>query len=379
MVKKILSLVLIFNILFTVTVFCEEDFLNLTAKSAILIERKTGKVLYEKNPTEALPPASITKIMTLLLIMEDISEGKFTYNDTVTASERAKSMGGSTIFLDTGEVMTVFDLVKGIAVASANDACVAMAEFMSGSVEAFVQRMNEKAKELSMENTVFMNTNGLPAEGHKSSAEDIAKMSRELLNYPDIFNFTTIWTDSLRNGEFSLANTNKLIRFYEGANGLKTGSTDEAGCCISATAKRDNVELIAVVLGAPTSSDRFCDAGALLDYGFNSFSLFEDNDLESQRGKVRVIKGAEEEVSLKMEKEIYALMKKGNVGDAEITYEIPEKIEAPVIKGQKIGKAFLKIGDSVVSEADLVAYSDVPKIGFFKLCGEMLKYLLRVK
>ncbi len=379
MLKKVLSLIILMTIMLQGTALCEGEEINLSCKSAVLIEKKTGKVLYEKNPDEPLPPASITKIMTLLLIMEDINEGKFTFDDKVTASERAKSMGGSTIFLDTGEVMTVSDLVKGIAVASANDACVAMAEFIEGSVEAFVERMNKRAKELSMESTVFRNTNGLPDPEHKSTASDIAKMSKALLSYPEILSYTTIWTDSLRNGEFLLANTNKLIRFYDGATGLKTGSTDEAGCCISASAKRDNLELIAVVLGAPTSNDRFSDARALLDYGFSKVSLFEDSNLEEIKGKVKVVKGKEEEVSLKMESGLYYLKKRGNSVDEEIITEIPEQIEAPVIKGQKIGKIYVKTGGEIVSESNLIAAQDVGKIGFFKMYKNMLKYLLRLK
>ena len=379
MLKKVLSLIILMTIMLQGTALCEGEEINLSCKSAVLIEKKTGKVLYEKNPDEPLPPASITKIMTLLLIMEDINEGKFTFDDKVTASERAKSMGGSTIFLDTGEVMTVSDLVKGIAVASANDACVAMAEFMEGSVEAFVERMNKRAKELSMESTVFRNTNGLPDPEHKSTASDIAKMSKALLSYPEILSYTTIWTDSLRNGEFLLANTNKLIRFYDGATGLKTGSTDEAGCCISASAKRDNLELIAVVLGAPTSNDRFSDARALLDYGFSKVSLFEDSNLEEIKGRVKVVKGKEEEVSLKMESGLYYLKKRGNSVDEEIITEIPEQIEAPVIKGQKIGKIYVKTGGEIVSESNLIAAQDVGKIGFFKMYKNMLKYLLRLK
>ncbi len=379
MLKKVLSLLILMTIILSGTAVCNGDDLNLSCKSAVLIEKKTGKVLYEKNPQEILPPASITKIMTLLLIMEDIKAGKFTYEDTVCASERAKSMGGSTIFLDTGEIMSVNDLIKGIAVASGNDACVAMAEFMEGSVEAFVRRMNERAKALSMENTVFKNTNGLPDPEHKSTASDIAKMSRELLNHPEILNYTTIWTDSLRNGEFLLANTNKLIRFYDGATGLKTGSTDEAGCCISASAKRDNLELIAVVLGAPTSNDRFSDARTLLDYGFSSVSLFEDANLEEIKGRVKVVKGETEEVSLKMENELYYLKKRGSSEQEEIITEIPEKIEAPVISGQKIGKIYVKSGNEIVSESNLIAAGDVGKIGIFKLYKDMIKYLLRLK
>ena len=250
-----------------------EDGISFNAKSVILTEASTGKTLFESNSHESLPPASVTKIMTMLLIMEAIDRGEISYDTVVTASERAKSMGGSTIFLDTNEKMSVEDLLKGIAVASGNDACVAMAEHLCGSEEAFAAKMNERAAQLGMKDTHFVNCNGLDAPGHYTSAYDIALMSRELMRHKDIFKFTTIWMDSLRGGKFSLANTNKLIRFYSGANGLKTGSTSVAGCCISAAAKRGEMQLIAVVLGAPTSKERFAAASNLLNYGFANYGV----------------------------------------------------------------------------------------------------------
>lgn len=351
---------------------------TISAKGAILIESSTGRTIFEYNPDEALPPASITKIMTLLLIMEDIEAGKIGYNDIVTASERAKSMGGSTIYLDAGERMSVYDLVKGIAVASANDACVALAEHLEGSVEAFVDRMNKRASELGMTNTVFKNTNGLPAEGHKMSARDIAIVSNELLKHKEIFNFTTIWTDLLRNGEFELANTNKLIRFYEGANGLKTGSTDDAGCCISATAERNGMQLIAVVLGAPTSNDRFSDAKALLDYGFANYALWYGPAAGEVVKKVGVKKGQSELVGISPESGMYALIGKGLAGKEEIMIETEENISAPIKKGQVLGKAKCVINGETVAETNLVAAEDVERIGLGALLKKMFGMLLRI-
>ena len=245
---------------------------NNNVKSLLLMEASSGKIIYEKDSHESLPPASVTKIMTMLLICEAIDRKEITLDTQIVASERAKSMGGSTIFLETNEVMSLDDLLKGIAVASANDACVAVAEHICGSVESFVERMNKRAKELGMKDTNFVNCNGLDAENHHTSAYDIAIMSRELLKHKMIEKYTTIWMDTLRNGKFQLANTNKLIRFYQGANGLKTGSTSNAGCCISATAKRDGMQLIAVVMGAENSKQRFNAASELLNYGFANFA-----------------------------------------------------------------------------------------------------------
>ncbi len=376
--KRVTGLLILFSVcLCYVNVFAR-DLSDITSKGAVLMESSTGQVVYELNADASLPPASITKIMTLLLIMEDIESGKIGYNDIVTASERAKSMGGSTIFLDAGERMSVYDLVKGIAVASANDACVAMAEHLSGSVEAFVDRMNKRASELGMTNTVFKNTNGLPAEGHVMSARDIAIVSNELIKHKEVFNFTTIWTDSLRNGEFLLANTNKLIRFYEGANGLKTGSTDEAGCCISATAERDGMQLIAVVLGAPTSNDRFSDAKALLDYGFANYGLWYGPGVEESVGQVEVKKGERDFVEVQPEGGLYALVKKGTLGKEELVIETNESASAPLKKGTVLGKIKCVIDGETVAEENLIAAEDVDKIGLGALLKKMLGMLLRV-
>ena len=269
---KVFYLFLAFSMATASMRVCASEYpLSLNAPSALLMEYSTGEILYEKNAYEKKPMASVTKIMTLLLTMEEISAGRLSYDDIVTGSAHAKSYGGSTIFLDEGEKMTVKDIIKGIAVASGNDAAAAIAEHIAGSEPAFVNMMNKRAKELGMTNTNFVNSNGLDAYGHYSCAYDIALMSRELMSHNDIFQFTTIWTDTLRDGQFELSNTNKLIRFYEGATGLKTGSTDDALFCISATAKRDNMHLIAVIMAAPTSKLRQADASSLLNYGFSKY------------------------------------------------------------------------------------------------------------
>lgn len=376
MFKKIAALTTVFFVLFTGSVCCSE--LNLSCKSAVLISADTGDILYELNKDEAMPPASITKIMTLLIIMEEIDSGNISYDDIVTASERAKSMGGSTIFLDAGERMTVHDLVKGICVASANDACVAMAEFIEGSCEAFVQRMNKRAEELGMTNTHFVNTNGLDADGHVSSAYDIAKMSRELLKHKDILNFTTIWTDSLRDGKFDLANTNKLIRFYEGANGLKTGSTSKAGCCISASASRQGMELIAVVMNAPDSKSRFADARTLLDYGFAKYSVFSYSDTETPVGAAPVKKGTAEKVSAVLSKPLYSIIDKGSENKVEMDIKINENLCAPIAKGEIIGKIKCTVDGKVIAECDLAAKDEVKKISFVQMYIKCLKELFNM-
>lgn len=361
MFKKIISITVIFTFMISLrTSAAGID--ALTSKSAVLMEADTGTVLYRLNENLSMPPASITKIMTMLIIMEELSEGNITYDDIVTGSERAKSMGGSTIFLDAGEKMSVRDLLKGICVASANDACVAMAEYISGTEEAFVNRMNDTAKRLGMENTHFVNTNGLDSEGHVASAIDIAKMSRELMKYKDIFNFTTIWTDSLRDGAFDLANTNKLIRFYEGATGLKTGSTDGAGCCISATAERNGLGLIAVVMNAPTSADRFSDARTLLDYGFSNFAVWKNEDMKTPLGRVLVSKGKKENVDVVLSAPVKALLSTTDLKNAELKVVLEEEVSAPVKKGQKLGEASCVAGGKEVTKVDVVAAQDVPSL-----------------
>ena len=350
-----------------------EDGISFNAKSVILTEASTGKTLFESNSHESLPPASVTKIMTMLLIMEAIDRGEISYDTVVTASERAKSMGGSTIFLDTNENMSVEDLLKGIAVASGNDACVAMAEHLCGSEEAFAAKMNERAAQLGMKDTHFVNCNGLDAPGHYTSAYDIALMSRELMRHKDIFKFTTIWMDSLRGGKFSLANTNKLIRFYSGANGLKTGSTSVAGCCISAAAKRDGMQLIAVVLGAPTSKERFAAASNLLNYGFANYGVTQFGEKGSEIRSVAVESGKSDSVMTAAKESSSALLQKSQIKKAKIHINLPKKVKAPVKKGSALGEIIITLDGETISRTDIVASHSVGKkdcadymFGFFR-------------
>ena len=348
----------------SVVVFAEGNTdLGLNAKSAILMEEATGNILYESNPNERLPIASVTKVMTMLLIMEAVDSGKISLDDMVTVSENAMSYGGSTMFLETGEQLTVNDMLKGIAVASANDGCVAMAEHLAGSESAFVDMMNEKAKELGMENTHFMNTNGLDEDDHYSSARDVAIMSRELMKHETIFNYTSIWMDTLRGGKFQLANTNKLIRFYDGANGLKTGSTSKALCCLSAAAKRNDMQLIAVVLGAPTSAERFASAKSLLDYGFANYAVNTQITAGDEVQKIAVEKGVDKEVGVVAGDSCSTLVKKGQEDNITKEIKIVETITAPIEAGQKIGTMTISRDGEVISDIDLNASSAVEKKG----------------
>lgn len=357
-----------------VSAFAEGEVqLEVDAKASILMEASTGEVLYENAPDEQLPIASVTKIMTMLLIMEEVDSGRMTLEDLVSVSENAMSYGGSTMFLETGEQLSVNDMLKGIAVASANDGCVAMAEHIAGSESAFVDMMNAKAAELGMENTHFMNTNGLDEDNHYSSARDVAIMSRELIKHEKIFDYNTIWTDELRGGKFQLANTNKLIRFYDGANGLKTGSTSKALCCLSATAKRDDMQLIGVVLGAPTSEKRFSSAKAMLDYGFSHYGVKKLVTKGDAFENAEVTKGVAETVGVVSDDDCSALLEKTK--NSEVTEEITmdEELIAPIEKGQRVGTVKYTIDGETVGEAALVAAEDVEKkgigsiiLGFFK-------------
>lgn len=348
----------------SVVVFAEGNTdLGLNAKSAILMEESTGNILYESNPDERLPIASVTKVMTMLLIMEAVDSGKISLDDMVTVSENAMSYGGSTMFLETGEQLTVNDMLKGIAVASANDGCVAMAEHLAGSESAFVDMMNEKAKKLGMENTHFMNTNGLDEDDHYSSARDVAIMSRELMKHETIFNYTSIWMDTLRGGKFQLANTNKLIRFYDGANGLKTGSTSKALCCLSAAAKRNDMQLIAVVLGAPTSAERFASAKSLLDYGFANYAVNTQITAGDEVQKIAVEKGVDKEVGVVASDSCSTLVKKGQEDNITKKIKIDETITAPIEAGQKIGTMTISRDGEVIADIDLNASSAVEKKG----------------
>lgn len=364
MKKVICFFICVCFMMHSVVVFAESNTdLGLNAKSAILMEEATGNILYESNPDERLPIASVTKVMTMLLIMEAVDSGKISLDDMVTVSENAMSYGGSTMFLETGEQLTVNDMLKGIAVASANDGCVAMAEHLAGSESAFVDMMNEKAKKLGMENTHFMNTNGLDEDDHYSSARDVAIMSRELMKHETIFNYTSIWMDTLRGGKFQLANTNKLIRFYDGANGLKTGSTSKALCCLSAAAKRNDMQLIAVVLGAPTSAERFASAKSLLDYGFANYAVNTQITAGDEVQKIAVEKGVDKEVDVVAGDSCSTLVKKGQEDNITKEIKIDETITAPIEAGQKIGTMTISRDGEVIADIDLNASSAVEKKG----------------
>lgn len=364
MKKVICFFICVCFMMHSVVVFAESNTdLGLNAKSAILMEESTGNILYESNPDERLPIASVTKVMTMLLIMEAVDSGKISLDDMVTVSENAMSYGGSTMFLETGEQLTVNDMLKGIAVASANDGCVAMAEHLAGSESAFVDMMNEKAKKLGMENTHFMNTNGLDEDDHYSSARDVAIMSRELMKHETIFNYTSIWMDTLRGGKFQLANTNKLIRFYDGANGLKTGSTSKALCCLSAAAKRNDMQLIAVVLGAPTSAERFASAKSLLDYGFANYAVNTQITAGDEVQKIAVEKGVDKEVDVVAGDSCSTLVKKGQEDNITKEIKIDETITAPIEAGQKIGTMTISRDGEIIADIDLNASSAVEKKG----------------
>ena len=313
--------------------------LNLESASAILIEQSTGQILYSHNIHEQLRPASVTKVMSILLIMEALDSGKISLNDSVPCSETASSMGGSQIWLDPRETLTVDEMLKAICVASANDCVVAMAEYIAGSEEGFVQMMNDKAKQLDMNDTTFKNCHGLDEDGHVTSSYDISLMSRELLsNHPQITKYTTIWTDSLRDGKSQLSNTNKLIKTYKGATGLKTGSTGLALYNLSASATRDNLSLIAVIMKAPSTKIRFEEAQKLLDYGFNTFSFKQFGKKGDFVQNISLSKGTKSSVNLVLEKDSGTLIEKGKDKEIEQTIKINENISAPIYADQKLGE-----------------------------------------
>jgi len=353
--------------------------LGLTTKSAILMEASTGTVLYEQNPDEPLPPASVTKVMTLLLIYEAVRDGKIKWEDNVTVSEHAASMGGSQVFLEVGETQTVADMTKCIAIASANDAAVAMAEKIGGSEEGFVNLMNERAKELGMENTVFKNACGLDTDGHVTTARDIALMSKELItNFPEIEQYTTTWQDTIthttRRGttEFGLTNTNKLVRWYEGATGLKTGSTGNAKYCLSATANKNGMSLIAVIMAAPDNKSRFGEAMKLLDYGYANYTVLTGAKAGENVGEIPVSRGEHETVRLEVSKDVTALIKKGEA-EPELTYNLSEAICAPVEKGVKAGEAVYTLDGEVVAKVDVITSEAVERASFGTVTKRLLK------
>lgn len=351
--------------------------LSLNCKSAILIEATTGTVLYEQNPDEALPPASVTKIMTLLLVMEAIDEGRIKLDDTVQTSERAASMGGSQIYLKVGEEMSVEDMVKSVVIASANDAACALAEFVSGSEEAFVKAMNDRAAELGMENTNFENTNGLDdtAKNHVTSARDIALMSAELIKHETILKYSSIWMDTVRGGEFGLTNTNRLVRFYRGCTGLKTGSTSKAGFCISATAERDGMHLVCVIMGAETRDVRNAEAQKLLDWGFANYARYSHTPERLE--ELPVIGSGVDKIPVSYPSFSY-VADKSTAAATEARVQLPEYVSAPLKKGDKVGEVIFVSGGNEVGRVDICADGDADRIGFFELWLRMLaRFLLK--
>lgn len=345
---------------------------TVTAPSVLLMEASSGKILYEKDADTKRPPASVTKIMTILLIYDALSEGKIQKEDVVTTSEYAASMGGSQVFLEAGEQQTVDTLLKCIIVSSANDACVAMAEYISGTEEAFVQQMNERAKKLGMTNTVFKNCNGLDTDGHVTTARDIALMSRELITkYPDVYDYTKIWMDTIihktKKGEeeFGLSNTNKLIRQYTYATGLKTGSTGEAKFCLSATAQKDGIDLIAVIMAAPDVKSRFSDAQTLLNYGFSVCRKYDDTNWESLRKTIRVTHGEEDKVEAVPEKGFTYIDTSGSdLSGVEKKVTVKSSLKAPVKKGEKAGSIQYFLNGEEIGATDLITESSVPEMSW---------------
>ncbi|MBO5105908.1 MAG: D-alanyl-D-alanine carboxypeptidase [Clostridia bacterium] len=344
--------------------------LSIKAKSTVLMEPHTGKVLYEMNADEQLAPASITKIMSLLLVMEAIENEKLTLATKVSCSEHAASMGGSQIWLEVGEEMTVDELLRASVIASANDATVALAEAVSGSEEAFVVLMNKRAKELGMKNTTFKNACGLDEDGHLTTGRDVAIMASALIKHSLIKKYSTVWMDALRNGKSELTNTNKLVRYYNGATGLKTGTTSKAGCCVAATAERDGMELVAVVMGGENSNERFTGAKKLLDYGFANWSFTvltpDIKDIES----IPVLKGMEKQISVDLGGgEVKLLLPKGKQDEITQTVEINENIEAPVLVGDVIGSVKFMLDGKQIGELPLYSANEVERVTFLNAFG----------
>ena len=350
--------------------------LDVGGKSAVLMDLATGTVLYEKNAHESLAPASVTKVMTMLLIMEAVDSGKIGWDDTVTASEAAAAKGGSQIYLKVGEQMTVSDMLKSIAVSSANDCACAMAEHLAGSEGAFVDMMNQRARELGMNDTNFVNCTGLDdgenADRHRTSAWDIALMSRELLkNHPDIKTFTTIWMDTVRGGSFGLSNTNKMVRFYNGCTGLKTGFTSGAGYCLSASARREELELIAVVMGAETSQERFAACKSMLDYGFANFALY--TPVMQEGASVPVTLGTADSAAAVPAGAAELLVEKGQRSSLVTEIELEMSVPAPVSQGQRLGTMTVRSGEQVLARIPLVAEQPVERLTWGQVTGRILR------
>lgn len=355
----------------------DQPSLQLNCRAAVLVEQESGKVLYEKDPDEEMPIASITKVMTLILTFEAVQDGRLTMDTLVPVSEHAYHMGGSQIWLEQGEQFTLDEMIRAICVSSANDAAVAVAELVGGSEPVFVEQMNARAKELGMEHTTFHNACGLDTEGHLSTARDVATMSCYILNnHPEVLHYTGIWTDSLRNGQTQLVNTNKLLKRYSGITGLKTGTTSGAGVCISASATRDGLKLIAVILGAPSSADRFNAATTLLDYGFATYEAAKLPELSNRPLQISVKGSAEGSVPLHYAAMPETVLRKKGAGDPlRMELTLPEELTAPVERGQMVGRVSVYEGEALVNEFEVTAAADAPKLNFgsaWKLLWESL-------
>ena len=350
--------------------------LVLSSASALLMEKETGTVLLQQNAHQKLEPASVTKIMTLLLVMEAVDSGRLSLDELVPVSAHAAGMGGSQVYLKEGERLSVSDLIKCVAVVSGNDCAVALAERLSGSESAFVDQMNQKAQALGMEDTHFVNCTGLPAPGHLTSAYDIALMSRQLLlHHPDIRQYTNIWTDSIRNGAFGLTNTNRLIRFYDGATGLKTGFTASAQYCMSAAAQRNGMELIAVVMKAPTTAQRFQDASSLLDYGFANYALITPQP-ESPLAPVDVLLGRSKTVQPQLQRECHLLVEKTQADQVTTRVDLAQDVQAPVDPGQTLGEFQVYVGNELRDSVPIVAAQGVDRLSVPGLFSQLLRRLL---
>lgn len=362
--------------------FANEDNapLSVSSKSAILMDVGSGQILYEKNAHDKLPPASVTKVMTMLLICEALDSGKITLDDSVQISDNAASMGGSQIFLEAGEVQKVDTLLKGIAVASANDGCVAMAEYIGGSVESFIDMMNAKAKELNMKDTNFVNTNGLPVDNHYTSAHDIAIMSRELLKHDVISKYLTTWMDQVVVGKkqitVGLANTNKLIKHYQGATGVKTGFTQQAKYCLSASAKRGDTHLVAVTLGAETSPERFKDATSLLNFGFANYESVKLCSKNDNIATLTLDKADEQKINLVAKEDLSVLIKKGGNKDFTRKIKVNENPTIPIKKGTNLGYVEIYQGKTLVGKVDLVNTKDIQKASYLKMLQRVIDEML---
>ena len=352
--------------------------LDIAAPSAILMDVATGTALYEKNAHEKLAPASVTKVMTLLLVMEALEQGRIQWTDTVTASDTAAAKGGSQVYLEPGEQMSMDDMLKSVVVSSANDCATALAEHVAGSEPAFVQQMNARAAELGLQDTHFVNCTGLDDEPnaaeHLTSAHDLAVMSRELLQHEEIKKYTTIWMDTVRNGQFGLSNTNKLVRFYEGTTGLKTGYTSAAGHCLSASAQRDGMELVAVVLHCANSTDRFESAKALLNYGFANYAL-ADTEPSEPLPHLSVSLGTASLVTPVLQERSPLLIKKALLPQIQKTVDLPERLEAPIAKGQQLGTMTITAGDQTLAQIPIIAQESVDRLSLWQLTVKLLRQL----